>query len=244
MSARPPVSLLAALWLAAFAAGADGQGSRPHVSSCRRVVLEGSAEAGQPFRRAVFAGLDLALVPLPAGWRLELIPAGVPISRGEDFAGVATPPYRSVNPLLLTTDFGFRAQDAVGWNPRRFHFAASRATFADLNGLVTRMERGGLSLAQTSSLAQLASRQPEGTLEILDARLVPGIADQSQAAATVATHFATTAHEIEPPAGGAPSPRGRLAAIRFRAALDLPRTLRPAAGLRAIAVPCPAAGNR
>ena len=40
-----------------------------------------------------------------------------------DYAELATPPYESVSPLLLSTDFSFRAQDAVAWNPRRFRYA-------------------------------------------------------------------------------------------------------------------------
>ena len=238
------VFLLSAILPVASVHGAAGQKSHPQVPACRRVALEGSVEAGKPFRQPIFSGLDLAFVPLSAGWRLELIPVGVPVTQGEDFAGVATPPYRSVSPLLLSTDFGFRAQDVIGWNPRRFHFAASKEVFKDLNGKVTRMERGALAPAEMGVLAQLASRQPEGTLEILDARLVPGIADQTPAAATVATHFLTTAHQIDLPPGQPPSARGRVTALRFRVTLDLPDGLRPGRGLRAGSVPCRAGDPR
>ena len=53
----------------------------------------------------------------------------------EDYAELATPPYRSVNPLLISTDYGFRSQDAVGWNPRRFRFAGTAAEFSALEAI-------------------------------------------------------------------------------------------------------------
>ena len=53
-----------------------------------------------------------------------------------DYAELATPPYESVSPLLLSTDFSFRAQDAVAWNPRRFRYADNSAEFQRLMGFV------------------------------------------------------------------------------------------------------------
>ena len=38
-------------------------------------------------------------------------------------------PTKSVTPLSISTDFAFRAQDAIGWNPRRFRFATSAAAY-------------------------------------------------------------------------------------------------------------------
>jgi len=63
-------------------------------------------------------------------------------------------------------------------------------------------------------------------LRILDARIVPGLADQAQMAATVASHLAETPHTVDQSA--TPSPLGRVEELRFRVELDL------AAGVRAL----------
>src|SRR3982751_5665863 len=84
-------------------------------------VFEGEVRAGQQYVKGIGGGIELMLEPLPSGWILRVLPVGV--GRPEhDYAELATPPYRSVNPLSISTDFSFRAQDAVAWNPRRFRF--------------------------------------------------------------------------------------------------------------------------
>ena len=66
-------------------------------------------------------GLEVMLEPLASGWILRVLPASGP-RPAHDYAELATPPYRSVSPLLISTDYSFRAQDAVAWNPRRFRY--------------------------------------------------------------------------------------------------------------------------
>ena len=80
-------------------------------------------------------GLKFLLEPIASGWIVRVLAAA---GRGEphDYAELATPPYRSVTPLAISTDFSFRAQDAVGWNPRRFRYAANAAAFAKTGGAV------------------------------------------------------------------------------------------------------------
>ncbi|HEY6374845.1 MAG TPA: hypothetical protein VIX90_04900, partial [Edaphobacter sp.] len=90
---------------------------------CVRGVLEGEVHAGEGFVRPIGNGLEVMLEPLASGWILRVLPVGVP-RPAHDYAELATPPYQSVSPLLISTDFSFRAQDAVGWNPREFRFAA------------------------------------------------------------------------------------------------------------------------
>jgi hypothetical protein len=137
-----------------------------------------------------------------------------------DYSEVATPPYGSVNPLSISTDFGFRAQDAVAWNPRQFRFASTRAEFAKLSAGYARVMQGGaLTAVEQAGLAQEVSRAAEGTLTILDARLVAGVADQSRLATPVAQHFEQTAHTL---VAGQASPLGRLLWMRFRMRLVLP----------------------
>ena len=213
---------------------------------CTRVVLEGEVRAGQEFRHtalvraAAAERLAVRLQPLPSGWVLRVEREGG-ARAAQDFAEMATPPYRSVSPLLVSTDFSFRAQDAVGWNPRRFRFAESERSFADLRALRQLVEAApGRAPGAEGQLAQRASGQPEGTLEILDAHLVPGIADQTRAAGMVAGHFLSTAHALDQPAGGRPSPLGQITWLRFRIALAVPPGDAPAPGLLVEHAPCPA----
>lgn len=197
-------------------------------ATCSVVVVEGEVRAGEEFRAAALAGVEVRLEPVPGGWLLRVTPTA---HADEDWAEMATPPYRSVTPLLVSTDYSFRAQDAVGWNPRRFRFAASGAAYGQMRGLRQAMEAGAADKA--AKLAEMASGQPGGVLVILDAHLVPGTADQTRAAAMVAGHFAGTAHELEQPASGSPTPLGQLTWMRFRVSLELPRGAKAAPGRRA-----------
>lgn len=175
--------------------------------------------AGQEFRRPIGGGLVLTLQPIASGWISRVFPAaGAMLS--PDYAEVATPPYGSVSPLSVSTDFAFRAQDAVAWNPRRFRFAATREQYEQLLASYRRVMQGGkLTIAEQARLGQEVSRAAEGTLTILDARVVAGVADQSRLAAPVAQHFEQTAHTL---VAGPASPLGRLLWLRFRVRLVLP----------------------
>ena len=84
---------------------------------------------GRILSRPIGNGLEVTLEPLPSGWILRVIPKGKP-RPPHDYAELATPPYHSVSPLLISTDYSFRAQDALGWNPRRFRFAPDQRSFS------------------------------------------------------------------------------------------------------------------
>jgi hypothetical protein len=207
---------------------ASGPGGHPGAT-CRVAVVEGEVRAGESFERPIGEGLEVRLEALTwgSGWVLEVLPVGEARMNGggrpaHDYAELATPPYASVNPLILSTDFSFRSQDAIAWNPRRFRYASSGTEFARLAAAYERYMR--ISPATTESataLAGLASKAQQGTMEILDARLVPGTANQAGTAAGVASHFGTTAHTIEEQAEGKVSPLGKLNWVRFRIGLEL-----------------------
>jgi hypothetical protein len=206
---------------------------------CRRGVIEGEVRAGESFTRPIGGGLMVQMEALSwgSGWALRVLPAsGMPKNRPagvQDYAQLATPPYSAVNPLLLSTDFSFRAQDAVAWNPRRFRYAGNAARFARLEGSYERYIRISPPTAEAESeLATMVSTEPEGTLQILDARLIPGTANQAGTAALVASHFSSTAHTVEEPADGKGLPLGRLVWVRFRIRLELPRNFDPDRGIK------------
>ncbi len=225
--------LLLAMSLAAVRPSA-GQTPAP----CRRLTLETELNAGQTFERPIGGGLRLMLEALPSGWLLRILPATGP--RGQhDYAELATPPYRSVNPLLLTTDFSFRAQDAVAWNPRHFRFAATPAEFRSLSAAYARyLQSDPPRPRDEAELAALTSRMHPAELQILDARLIPGTADQAATAAMVASHFSQTPHSIAQPGAAGASPLGQLLWLRIRVTLNLPPGFTLAAGLPSRPHPC------
>jgi len=202
---------------------------------CRQAVFDGDVKAGQKFEREFAPGLKFLLEPLSrgSGWLVRVVPVGQ--ARGaHDYAELATPPYRSVTPLAVSTDFSFRAQDAVGWNPRRFRYAQDAAVARRLEGLYAGVVANDASAS--TKAAELAMAQPEGVLQILNAVMVPGTANQWQMAAAVALHFENTPHEVEQAAQ--PTPLGKLEELEFRVKLELTSGVGAAKGVNEEKIPC------
>ncbi len=193
------------------------------AAACRRAAIDGEVDAGKPFSQAIGNGLKVYLQPIHSGWILRVLPVAGPMPE-HDYAELATPPYNSVTPLSISTDFAFRAQDAIGWNPRRFHFATSTAEFQQLRQAYTKFEAAGAAAtdAMQAELAHQIAQTSSGALTILDSRLEAGTADQWRMAAAVASHFSETAHTLVQQPGIEPTPLGRLLWLRFRIELDLP----------------------
>ncbi len=213
----------------------------PAQSLCRHATFEGEVTAGQPYTHPLGNGLVLFLQPIHSGWILRVLPASGPIG-DHDYAELATPPYQSVTPLSISTDFSFRAQDAVGWNPRRFRFATSKAAFDRLSAVYQRFEQAGatppapLQLDLATEIAQAS----EGSLTLLDVRLLPGTADQSRSAAAVASHFSQTAHTVVQAPDTPATQLGKLLWIRFRVDLDLPPGFLRSSTLSVLSTACSA----
>ena len=232
------------MMLAEVCVAGAGEAGRPRKHAvvgparCARAVVEGEIRAGQEFRKRFAGGLDFLMEPIASGWVVRVLP-----TEGErpleDYAEIATPPYRSVSPLLVSTDFSFRAQDAIGWNPRRFRYAPDARTFAVIDGAYRRLSGAKTaSPADEATLAKVVAAQPEAVLEILDASLAPGTADQTRAAGLLSSHFGTTAHRMEQPAGGRATALGRIGYLRFRVKLELPRGLKASPGVAVEAFSC------
>ena len=204
-------------------------------AGCRVGVIEGELTAGREFTRPIGNGLRVWFQPIASGWILRVVPVSGPVGE-HDYAELATPPYRSVTPLSLSTDFAFRAQDAVGWNPRRFRFATSATSFERLQAVYGRVMSAGATLqaALERELSTQIAGFPEGKLTIVDAKLVPGMADQWKMAGAVASRFAETAHTFVQTEAGSPSPLGRLVWVRFRVELELPAELHADRNLRVL----------
>ncbi len=211
------------------------------MTTCNRAIFEGEVSFGKEFDQLLGGGLRFMLEPLASGWIIRVLPATGP--RGHhDYAELATPPYRSITPLLVGTDYSFRAQDAVGWNPRRFRWAADAEQFRALSAAYEDYMAAPSSPnapAQEAKLVALAYRAPEAEFNILDARLIPGQADQAMTASTVVSHFTQTAHTLEQPDGKENRELGRVTWLRFRVRMDLPSGSMPARGLREEQYACP-----
>jgi hypothetical protein len=229
-----------AVWcVAGWTVGGVARGqTRTLAGACSRAVIEGEVSAGQGFEWRLGNGLEVWLQPIASGWIVRVIPATGPRVT-HDYAELATPPYQSVSPLSVSTDFSFRAQDAVAWNPRHFRFAADASEFARLSAAYEALRKTPTPTGTASTeLAVIVARAPEGELQIVDAKLVPGTANQAGTAAMVASHFAETPHTIEQPTDGKPSPLGRVTWMRFRLRMDLPAGFRPERGLKVEPHPC------
>lgn len=238
-------------WAAALGLLASGLkpvlAAGPQAAMCRTEMIEGSVEAGRPFVRSIGNGLLLALQPIRSGWILRVVPASTrPADVGQpgfhDYAELATPPYQSVTPLSVSTDFAFRAQDAVGWNPRRFRFADSAASYARLLAAFDAFQAAGpqggdgqsAGSAGSSALAAEVARAAEGVFTIVDARLAPGTADQGGAAAAVSANFTSTAHTLVLAPAVEASPLGKLLGLSFRVELELPAGFRAEPGTKIV----------
>lgn len=186
------------------------------ASPACRLTIEGEVKRGETFRQAGPPGLDFMLEAIPSGWIVRMLDRGAP--RGEfDFAGLATPPYMSPNPILVSTDFAFRAQDAIGWNPRSFQYFRNRGEMAKAVAAYRAFSStdAGRSQAGMAELLKLAGGAAEAKLEIVDAHLVGGTNNQTSAAALVAGKFQSTAHVVDAPPEGT-HPLGWVNWLRFR----------------------------
>jgi hypothetical protein len=226
--------MIAGLVCSGWGARALAATPKPVVGGCRQAVFEGDVKAGQGFEKDFAKGLVFYLEPIASGWIVRVLPAGMP--RGShDFAELATLPYNSVTPLAVSTDFAFRAQDAVGWNPRRFRYAQDAAAARQLSGLYDRVLAKDAAASQKTAMLTLV--QPEGELEILNALIAPGMADQWRMAAAVALHFANTPHEVQQ--GAQPSPLGKIEELQFRVRLQLPTGISAGPGVQVERIVCP-----
>jgi hypothetical protein len=235
------------IWALALCAASKPDCARA-ASSCRKVVLTGELSAGQAWRAPLGQGWVLLVLPIPpgpagySGWDLVVDrdpPAGYP-----DALLLATPPYDSINEREIGTTFGVRAQDAIGWNPRSFHFMVDPAAFRKAQLIYMGMARDGrlngrkAGSHEADRLLRLEKGSAGGELRIEDVRLTPGIADAAEFAQAWALAARRTRHEIVAAADGRSSPRGWLAWMRFSVTLWLPGSWKLPAQLHGIPAGC------
>ncbi len=242
------------LWMVCLMPGLAAWPAAP--PSCRKVTLAGEVSAGHEWRQPIGQGWVFRLLPIQpdprsghsySGWDLVVDrdpPAGFP-----DALLVATPPYNSMNEREIGATFGLRAQDAVGWNPRSFHFLVdpralreSQKLYRILGSIRHPVQAPAVNSREAAAIQrqlQINQHAAAGQFRILDAGLAPGIADAAPYAENWAMAAARMPHSGEPPASGRPTPLGELHWIRFSITLWLPGGWRLPRALRAVPAPCP-----
>lgn len=238
---------LAAATMAALPALAWARAPRP--AGCTRIVLAGEVSAGQEWKAAFGEGWVFRVLPIhgapsgAGGWDLVVDraqPAGFP-----DALLLATPPYNSISEREIGTTYGLRAQDAIGWNPRSFHFLDDPAALRTGQRLYNELSResqtargSAASAALTRKLMGLEGNAAAGELRILDARLVPGVADAAPYAENWALESERTPHQVESSMGNQPTALGRLDWIKFSITLWLPAGWKAPQGVTAAPAGC------
>ena len=194
---------------------ASGQALPAHSAkaACAPRILSGLVVRGQAFTAPVSPLLDFKLEAVPAGWIIRILPHAGP-RPPHDAAELANPPYDSPTPLLLSTDFAFRAQDAVAWNPRNFRFFTTAEQLRVAEGAMRAIRHDPQHPAAGAALYPLLAEAAEAQLQIVDAEISGGTANQTAAAVTVATHFEQTAHQLR--ADLQPTPLGTILRVSFR----------------------------
>jgi hypothetical protein len=239
---------LIAWFLLASGAGLSYAGT---AGNCVKIEFGGEVWAGQEWKEAFGEGWVFRVLPIKgatedaSGWDLvvdRVGGAGFP-----DALLLATPPYRSINEHEVATTFGLRAQDAVGWNPRAFHFLTTVAGLRQGQGLYALLGQSGAPATAGQDgkkalamkrLAEISRESAAGEFRILDARLTPGVGDAAPYAESWAQASRNMPQTVEPPVRGKASARGELHWIRFGVTLWLPEGWKAPLGVAGTRAAC------
>ncbi len=179
----------------------------------RPLRLSGEVSRGQEFHREIGAGLVFALTPTAIdpgaieGWHIEVFLKDRPKDQQcDEFAWIATPPFRSSNARYLDTSYGTKAEDAVKWSPREFQFVLTCDDYKRERQWVDRLlwqYNNSEEQVQEAYRKLGSSPMGKGLLKILDSRISPA----------------------EKAAGG--DNLGRIDWLKFEVEISLPRRTAP-----------------
>jgi hypothetical protein len=233
-------AVLWGLFLSAALTPVSSLAAVPHAANCWRILLTGEVNAGQEWKQPFGQGWLFRVVPIQpghtpgtpvySGW--DLVVDRDPSAGYPDALLVATPPYYSISEREVATTFGLRAQDAIGWNPRSFHFLTDsealhegQKEFRALGGTKIWTEKpqsNSREQVAEQRLLEINRRSSAGEFRILNARLTPGIADAAPFAQRWALQSSKTPHTIARSTGTKATPFGELEWMRFSITLLLP----------------------
>jgi hypothetical protein len=219
---------------------------------CIRVELQGETRAGQEWRAPIGQGWIFRMIPIhPAqspsgepwsGWDLVVDrekPVGFP-----DALLLATPPYNSINERELGTTFQLRSQDALGWNPRSFHFLTTPEALSEAQKLYLSLKTAPgrpPTASETKTMKRLlalAGQSASGRLDILDAHIAPGMSDAAPWAQNWAQASNRTPHSNDAPYSGRSTAHGEIHWVRFMLTLTLPAAWKAPRELRTAPATC------
>jgi len=240
-------------WPEAAVAGARAKEQR----ACRKVKLLGEVAEGQEWSAGIGEGWLFRVIPIRSsgkqtgdysGWDLAVDRADKPLAGYPDALLLATPPYGSLNAREIGTTFGMRAQDAIAWEPRRFHFLTSEKDLMRARRLYEEVMPGSQdyrmdAAARQSAMSELLdmlstpARVGSGEFRVLDAELSAGTADAPAFAREWSMRLNETPHTMEQ-SGSAPGPLGKLLRIRFSVTLLLPENWKSPGDLSSEAAKC------
>jgi len=157
---------------------------------------------------------------------------------------LASPPYGSLNSREIATTYGMRAQDAIAWSPRHFHFFTSADSLGRARGLYhTLLDPNAAPASRQQASGQLLKLSTDsnsiaaGRLDVLDAHLISGSADPAPFAAQWAAGFGSIPHTLDPD-GGKTSLQGELHSLHFKITLWLPAAWKTPAGKGTVPARC------
>jgi len=93
---------------------------------CHKLTFEAEVSQNAEWHASIGQNWLIRLVPVSplasglSGWDIAVSPA-----TDQDYPDallLATPPYGSLNSREIATTYAMRAQDAIAWSPRSFHF--------------------------------------------------------------------------------------------------------------------------
>jgi hypothetical protein len=231
---------------------------RPDESGCRKLELRGEVAAGQEWQAPIGEGWLFRVLPIApsgkgyTGWDLVVDRADARDAGYPDALLLATPPYGSLNEREIGTTFGLRAQDAIAWGPRRFHFFTGLKDLRrgrELYKAVTTQSVAGMVHDQTdktnereaeSELLKMVGggvRLAAGEFTVQEARLAAGIADPPPYARQWAEHPSQARQTLLQSAAN-PSALGELRWIGFSGTLWLPEQWKFPKGVKFTAAKC------
>lgn len=218
-------------------------------------MVEGRVNTGREWDVLLGEGWIFRILPIASshpeysGWDLVVDRqqhAGFP-----DALLLATMPYNSINEREIGTTFGLRAQDAIGWNPRSFRFLTNTFDFREAQRLFRSLTVNSVGRSANaadapasggdalSRLVELQHHASSGELRILDAAIVPGVADPAPYAQAWAQAASRAQHETEAAPGSKSSPLGTLNWMRFSLTLWFPAQWRIPSELHSVRTACP-----
>lgn len=200
--------------------------------SCRKVELWGEVATGQSWKASLGQGKLIRLIPIEpsgqgfSGW--DLVVNSEKDAAFPDALLLATPPYGSLSQREIGTTYGLRAQDAIAWSPRKFHFLIADKDVTYARPLFAMVMKQGVESAAlqkaTSELLQIVSdpdKSAAGEFAVTDARLNEGTADPPKFARQWASHLSLIPHTVLSESEGS-TPLGKLIGLHFRITLLLP----------------------